>query len=108
MVPGASIDVSFCVCDNGLFVVGLTMHWAVFVFLACAKLKVSCVSVYSHLQLKCSVYRYIVDICKTPAQYIPIIHPEKMRYRHTQVEILNRARQWTLCKFTTHSFSYEI
>ena len=61
------------VCDNGLFVVRLAMNWAVFVFLACAKLKVSCVSIYSHLQLKCSVYRYIVDICKTAAIYLSFI-----------------------------------
>ena len=62
-----------CFCDNGLFLVGLALNWAVFVFSTCAKLKVTCVSVYQYLQLKCSVYRCIVDIC-TITNYIPIIH----------------------------------
>ena len=100
-----------CFCDNGLFPVGLALNWAVFVFSTCAKLKVTYVSVYQYLQLKCSIYRCIVDICTT-TNYIPVIHhiqhwlifnkfrgiggvddpaptqplcPEQMRYRHTQV-----------------------
>ena len=62
-----------CFCDNGLFLVGLALNWAVFVFSTCAKLKVTHVSVYQYLQLKCSVYRCIVDICPI-INYIPIIH----------------------------------
>ena len=33
--------------------------------------------------------------------------PKLIKYRHTQVGIYNRARQWTLWKFTTHLFPYE-
>ena len=33
--------------------------------------------------------------------------PELMKYRHTQVGIFNRARQWTQWKFTTHLFPYK-
>ena len=96
-------------------------------FLICAKLKVTFVTVYYYLQLKGSVYRYIVDICTIPticlsfttnstgwffinsgslvALMAPHQHspcPEQMRYRHNQMGILNRAQQWTLWQFTTH------
>ena len=37
-------------CDNGLFLVGLAMNWAVFVLLTCAKLKMFC-DFYHYLQL---------------------------------------------------------
>ena len=115
-----------CFCDNGLFLVGLALNWAMFVFSTCAKLKVTCVSVYQYLQLKCFIHRYIVDICKLPTiclsltTFSTVLYfansgslvalmvrhqrspcPEYMKYRHTQVEILNRAWQWTLKIYRT-------
>ena len=72
MVPVALTDVCFF-CDNGLFLVGLGMNWAVFVLLTCAKLKIFCVF-YHYLQLikvfSLQVYRWHLQ----NTNYIPTIH----------------------------------
>ena len=100
-------------------------------FLTCVKWNVTRVSVYHYIQLKCSVYRYIVDICTIPIINLSFttFSPDSyfinsgslvawmvrhqcshcldyIRLRHTRVGICERARQWTVRTFTTPAFPY--